>query len=101
VSDLANKKQENPQPDNNQGAPQRKVDAGQAALQAAADEAAEKGYYGETPDPTPNENYTFAGVTAGAPTPETDVELEKQGREASGIGMGPLEAAEKAKEENE
>lgn len=29
------------------------------------------GYVGETPDPTPNENYTVAGVLAELPTPET------------------------------
>lgn len=47
-------------------------DAGQAEVQAAADEANDKGYYGEVPDKTPNENYTVQGVTAGKPTPETD-----------------------------
>lgn len=30
------------------------------------------GYSGETPDPTPNENYTVAGVLADKPVPETD-----------------------------
>ena len=45
-------------------------DAGQAEVQAIFDEAAEKGYFGETPDETPNENYTLKGVTAGKPTPE-------------------------------
>ncbi len=30
------------------------------------------GYIGEVPDPTPNENYTVAGVLAGKPTPETE-----------------------------
>ena len=33
----------------------------------------EKGFRGTQADPTPNENYTVAGVTAGAPTPETVV----------------------------
>lgn len=47
-------------------------DAGQAEVQAKFDEAAEKGYFGNTPDSTPNENYTLAGVTSGKPTPETE-----------------------------
>ena len=41
-------------------------------VQAKFDEANEKGYFGEVPDETPNENYTIAGVTAGKPTPETE-----------------------------
>lgn len=47
-------------------------DAGQAEMQAKFDEAAEKGHFGETPDDTPNENYTLKGVTSGKPTPETE-----------------------------
>jgi hypothetical protein len=48
------------------------TDLGQAEVQAKFDEAAEKGYFGETPDETPNENYTLKGVTSGKPTPETE-----------------------------
>ena len=40
-----------------------KDDAGQAEIQAAWDEANAKGYWGEVPDETPNEDYTVAGVT--------------------------------------
>ena len=47
-------------------------DAGQAEVQAKFDEAEEKGYFGTTPDDTPNENYTLQGVTSGKPTPETE-----------------------------
>jgi hypothetical protein len=47
-------------------------DLGLAEVQAKFDEAAEKGYFGEVPDSTPNENYTLKGVTSGKPTPETD-----------------------------
>lgn len=47
-------------------------DAGQAEVQAKFDEANDKGYFGTTPDETPNENYTLQGVTSGKPTPETD-----------------------------
>lgn len=46
-------------------------DAGQAEVQATFDEAAEKGYFGTSPDDTPRENYTLQGVGAGKPTPET------------------------------
>lgn len=42
-----------------------------ANVQKAVDEAEAKGYIGTTPDDTPNENYTVAGVLAGKPTPET------------------------------
>jgi hypothetical protein len=47
------------------------ADSGQAEVQAKFDEANEKGYFGTTPDETPNENYTLQGVTSGKPTPET------------------------------
>lgn len=50
----------------------RKGDAGEAEVQARFDEANEKGYFGETPDETPNEHYTLQGVTSGKPTPETE-----------------------------
>ena len=48
------------------------TDAGQAEVQAKFDEAEKKGYFGEVPDETPNENYTLKGVTSGKPTPETN-----------------------------
>jgi hypothetical protein len=41
-------------------------------VQAKMDEEQEKGYRGTKGDPTPNENYTVAGVTKNLPTPETD-----------------------------
>jgi hypothetical protein len=50
-------------------------DAGQKEVQEAFDEANEKGYFGVTSDPTPDENYTFLGAAAGKPTPETDPDL--------------------------
>ncbi len=46
-------------------------DSGAAEVQATFDEAAEQGYFGESPDKTPPENYTLRGVGAGKPTPET------------------------------
>jgi hypothetical protein len=47
-------------------------DLGASEVQARFDEANSKGYFGEVPDETPNENYTLAGVIAGKPTPETE-----------------------------
>jgi hypothetical protein len=49
------------------------------------EQSTEQGYFGAVPDPTPNENYTVAGVTSGAPTPETDRKLHQQAREAAGF----------------
>ena len=43
----------------------------QDVAELVADEQAQ-GFRGLKVDPTPNENYTVAGVTSGAPTPETD-----------------------------
>lgn len=57
-------------------------DAGASQVQAAIDEEQEKGYRGETPDPTPNENYT--ANKSDAPTPETDPKLAAKAREARG-----------------
>ena len=51
-------------------------------VQARVDEETEKGYFGTTVDPTPNENYTVAGVTSGKPTPETDDDLAAKARRA-------------------
>lgn len=47
-------------------------DLGASEVQARFDEANDKGYFGETPDATPNEAYTLKGVTSGQPTPETE-----------------------------
>jgi hypothetical protein len=64
-------------PENSPEGKQAKADA-QAAdpslaeVQKVADKEAAQGYRGVKTDPTPNENYTVAGVLAGAPTPETD-----------------------------
>lgn len=68
-------------------------------VQGKMDEATAKGHFGYTPDSTPNENYTVAGVTAGAPTPENNPEA------AAAVGSGkfrdvnpePAKPAEKVK----
>lgn len=44
----------------------------EADVQKQFDAMNEKGYLGTTPDKTPNENYTVAGVVAGKPTPENN-----------------------------
>lgn len=48
------------------------ADPSTAEAQAKANEENAQGFRGVEVDPTPNENYTVAGVTSGAPTPETD-----------------------------
>lgn len=48
------------------------------AVQHAMAKAQERGYFGVEQDQTPNENYTVAGVTSNAPTPETDAEQAKK-----------------------
>lgn len=48
--------------------------------QEIIDRETEQGFRGVEVDSTPNENYTLAGVTSGAPTPETDPEQADQVR---------------------
>ncbi len=47
---------------------------GAAEIQSAMDKATKQGFIGDETDPTDNAAYTVAGVTSGAPTPETDEE---------------------------
>lgn len=49
-----------------------KKDAGKAEVQDNVDEETEHGFRGTKVDPTPDAAYSVAGVTKGAPTPETD-----------------------------
>ena len=53
-----------------------------------AEKELEQGFRGAKVDPTPNENYTVAGVTGNAPTPETDSGLAAEADEASRAGVG-------------
>jgi hypothetical protein len=62
---------------------------GSDEVQEQMDEEQAQGYWGHKVDPTPNENYTVAGVTSGAPTPETDADLAVEAEEAAGLGLGP------------
>lgn len=76
-------------------------DAGQAEVQEKMDVITEQGFRGVEVDPTPNENYTVAGVTSGAPTPETDADAEAAAREALGgpfVGTGPIATQQAAEE---
>lgn len=60
-----------------------------AEVQRRVDQENEQGFRGIEVDPTPNENYTVAGVTAGKPTPETDPEhAEAVRRKVLGIERG-------------
>jgi hypothetical protein len=47
-------------------------DLGGDEVQQRMDRETAQGFSGVNVDPTPDENYTVAGVTSGAPTPETD-----------------------------
>lgn len=58
--------------------------AGADEIQKAVDDATDRGYLGVGVDPTPNEHYTVAGVTAGKPTPETDSQAAADARTATG-----------------
>lgn len=60
-----------------------KGDAGASQVQSKFDEINEKGFRGDKVDPTPNEAYTVAGVTSGAPTPETDHDAAVEAAAAS------------------
>jgi hypothetical protein len=76
-----------------------KADAEQAdaavagQVQEAVDVETAQGFRGVEVDPTPNENYTLAGVVEGKPTPETDPEaaeaarLAQQGVEGKAAGV--------------
>jgi hypothetical protein len=57
---------------------------GSDEVQSAMDKATDAGLFGVEIDSTPNENYTVAGVTSGAPTPETDPEHAEKVRRETG-----------------
>lgn len=66
-------------------------------VQAKMDKETEKGYRGTVPDPTPNANYTVAGVTSGAPTPENnpDAAAEVGSGKFRDVNPEPTKPAEK------
>lgn len=61
---------------------QKATEAAAKQVQDAVDRETEQGFRGVGVDPTPNENYTVAGVTSGKPTPETD---PKQAEKVPGL----------------
>lgn len=75
-------------PENSDAGQKAKADAEKADQSNAgqvADNVAQEtrqGFRGVEVDPTPNENYTLAGVTSGAPTPETDDAAAEEARKA-------------------
>ena len=56
------------------------ADKSTAEVQERMDKETEQGFRGIEVDPTPNENYTVAGVIKGAPTPETDAGAAEEAR---------------------
>jgi hypothetical protein len=58
-------------------------DAGAEQVQETMDAEQEQGFRGVKTDPTPDEHYTVAGVTAGKPTPETDPDAHHEAAMAS------------------
>jgi len=75
---------EQPQSEQPQESEQSDLDASLADVQAKFDEANDKGHFHERVDPTPLENYSVAGVLAGAPTPETDAGAAAAAAQATG-----------------
>lgn len=62
-------------------------DSGASQVQETVDAEEKVGFRpadAEPVDPTPNENYTVAGVTSGKPTPETDEKARAKARERLG-----------------
>lgn len=62
---------------------EKATDGAAKQVQKAVDVETEQGFRGVEVDPTPNENYTLAGVTSGKPTPETDPKAASKAAEAS------------------
>lgn len=58
------------------------TDSAETQVQERVNAEQERGYRGIEVDPTPNENYSVAGVTSGAPTPETDADAAEAARKA-------------------
>lgn len=74
-------------PENTPAGQQAKADAAAAdtstaEVQKRVDRETAQGFRGVEVDPTPNEAYSVAGVTSGAPTPETDDEAAETARKA-------------------
>jgi hypothetical protein len=78
---MAARRQDQSEPESTPGvASEQPTDSVTAEVQEKVDKETEQGFRGTEVDPVPNENYTVAGVTSGAPTPETDPALARQVR---------------------
>lgn len=77
--------------------PAAKATQSMATIEQRVNQELKQGFRGTEVDSTPNENYTVAGVTSGAPTPETDAKQASKVREETGVGLSALEAAEREK----
>jgi hypothetical protein len=62
--------------------PEKVVEQSIKSVQEQSDAETDQGFAGTAVDPTPRENYTVAGVTSGAPTPETDEGAAEAARKA-------------------
>jgi hypothetical protein len=61
--------------------PSAPEDAAATEAQRVVDTVEDRGFLGVEVDSTPNENYTVAGVLAGKPTPESDLEHARKVRQ--------------------
>lgn len=80
-----------------EGGPKKGGELGGKEVQAKVDTENEQGFVGFVPDPTPNENYTVAGVTSGAPTPENNPQAAAEAGSGKyrGVSPEPAKPAEK------
>ncbi len=72
---------------------QKTTKQAETPLTEIREKQAAQGFRGVEIDPTPNENYTVAGVTSGKPTPETDVNAAKEARKVTGLAKSGVERA--------
>lgn len=84
-------------PEKIEGGLKKGGDLGGKEVQSKMDEETEKGFRGVKVDPTPNENYTVAGVTSGKPTPETDPKMAQEAGSTKFTGIQPERAKKEKK----
>jgi hypothetical protein len=68
--------------------PKGVAEKGNEQVQKQADKEVDQGFRGTQVDLTPNENYTVAGVTSGAPVPEAAADPVQARREATNPEAG-------------
>jgi hypothetical protein len=77
------------------------AEAGNLRVQEQVDAENVAGYRGLNVDPTPNRNYTSAGVAEGAPTPETDPDAWADANRALVAGGGRFPTTDAGKRQAE